>query len=432
MMANIPAFQTRRRRRILRIERAVTAVSVLLGGVLALLPVYIRSERAGSTPHSPGPVRTRTLSNQSPILIGISNVQTGSSSSLGRSLVSGSMAYFQAVNARGGIHGRRIQVILKDDQYEPDPAVRNTYELITKDRVFFLFDYVGTPTLTRVLPLLRYFEDRHIVNVAPLTGAEPHRKPPYDRYVFNIRASYQAETHRLVAYLTARGHRRIGFLGQADAYGKSGEVGVTQALQARGLSLAGTASYRRNQPFKTEMREQVEILRRGGADAVIMVGTYAPCAAFIRDARLAGWNVPIANVSFVGAKHLLELLRQHSRSVGQDLTAQLINSHVVPSPSDTRYLLVRAYRAHVPTEDRGFVSLEGWLNAVVVTEALRRAGPSASRATFIRSMESLGGWDPGLGSPLAFSPTCHQGLRNVWLTRAEGGQWVTIKGSGGA
>jgi branched-chain amino acid transport system substrate-binding protein len=336
------------------------------------------------------PVRTASM-GLPPILIGVSNVQSGPSASLGRRLMQGSMAYFKQVNDRGGIHGRRLQVILKDDRYEPDPAVRNTYELITADKVFFLFDYVGTPTLTRVLPLLKYFEEQDIVNVAPFTGADPQRKPPYDRYVFNIRASYRAETRRLVDYLHAKGYRKIGFLGQADAYGKSGEIGVMDALRSHGLTIAGSATYRRNQPFDSRMEAQVDLLRRGGADAVIAVGVYGPCAAFIRDARLAGWNVPVANVSFVGAQSMLDLLRSKSQKSGKDLTAHLINSQVVPSPFDARCPLVRSYQAHVPRSAWEFGSLEGWLNAVVVTEALRRAGPNATRADFIRAMESLGG-----------------------------------------
>jgi branched-chain amino acid transport system substrate-binding protein len=408
---------------------------IALGLLVAFAP---RGEGAAAT----GRTRPRvslTQSGQSPLAltarpssgrsaatipIGVSNVQSGPSAILGIHLMQGSMAYFKRVNDRGGIHGRRLQVILKDDQYEPDPAVRNSYELITKDRVFFLFNYVGTPTLTRVLPLLKQFEGHNIVNVAPFTGAEPQRRPPYDRYVFNIRASYAAETRRLVDYLYAKGMRKIGVMTQADAYGKSGETGVMAALKPYGLRIVGKATYRRNAAYTKDMRAQVDSLRRSGADAVIAVATYAPCAAFIRDARLAGWHVPIANVSFVGAQPMLDRLRAESRSAGMDLTANLINSEVVPLPSDTRYPLVRDYQSCVPQEARSCISLEGWLNAAVVTEALRRAGPHPTRVDFIRAMESLGGWDPGLGAKLAFGPRCHQGLRNLWLMRSAGGRWV--------
>ena len=95
-----------------------------------------------------------TLNGLPPIRIGVSNVQSGASKSLGQQLIRGSDAYFAFVNNSGGIYGRKVEVILKDDRYEPDPAVENTNDLMTKDKVFFLFDYVGTPTLTRVLPLL--------------------------------------------------------------------------------------------------------------------------------------------------------------------------------------------------------------------------------------------------------------------------------------
>lgn len=400
-------------------------VKIVVIRSLAILGIASMCSFAASQRRDPAPL-------PSPIIIGISNVQSGPSSALGQKLWAGSRAYFDMVNRAGGIHGRHIDVVLKDDRYEPDPAVQNTNDLITKDHVFFLFDYVGTPTLTRVLPLLKYYEDQQIVNVAPFTGADPQRKPPYDKYVFNIRASYREETQALVRYLYGKGYRRIGFLGQADSYGKSGEIGVRSALAAYGLNVVAIASYRRNAPFEVSMKEQVEILRSQGADAVISVGAYGPCAAFIRDARQAGWKVPVANVSFVGPDAMLKLLAESSGKAGQDLTAGLINSQVVPSPEETGYALVAEYRAHFSPENAGFISLEGWLNAVVVSEALKRAGPNPTRATFIKAMESLYGWDPGLGVKLEFSPASHQGMHKVWLTKTEHGRWVPERDLGTA
>jgi ABC-type branched-subunit amino acid transport system substrate-binding protein len=375
-------------------------------------------------------VGARSTNKPVPIVIGVSCVQSGPSRELGVRLMQGSMAYFNRVNAGGGVHGRPIQVIVKDDGYEPEPAIQNTHELITKDRAFFLFNYVGTPTLTRVLPLLKYYDSEQIVNVAPFTGAEPQRRPPYDKFVFNIRASYRDETRALVDYLVARGHRRIGFFGQADAYGKSGETGTAEALVKHGLSIVATATYRRNQEAAATMGRQVEILRKAGADAVISVGVYGPCASFIRDARRAGWNVPIANVSFVAPTMMLDLLRSYSKAFQVDLTANLLNSVVVPGIDDSSLPLVRGYReSSALSHSDQFIGLEGWLNAVVVTEALRRAGPNASRLDFIRAMESLGGWDPGLGVPLRFSATNHLGLDKVWIVRTDQGHWVKLDAS---
>jgi branched-chain amino acid transport system substrate-binding protein len=361
-----------------------------------------------------------------PIVIGVSNVQSGPSALLGQTLLRGSTAYFELVNQQGGIHGRRIAIILKDDKYEPDPAVQNTNELIEQDKVFFLFDYVGTPTLTRVLPLLKYYEAQRVVNVAPFTGADPQRAAPYDRFVFNIRASYREETRALVRYLYNQGYRKIGFFGQADAYGKSGEIGVNAALGENGLRIVKSVTYPRNQIFETSMTAQVKLLRDAGVQAVIAVGVYGPCAGFVRDARLSGWTIPIANVSFVDPAALLEKLRQMSQQLKVDLTANLINSEVVPSPEDLRYPLVVDYRAHNPAAGYAGIGLEGWLNAVVVTEALRRTGPNPSREDFIHAMESLHDFDPGLGAKLEFSPTNHQGIHKVWLSQTANGQWLPI------
>jgi branched-chain amino acid transport system substrate-binding protein len=363
--------------------------------------------------------------NMPAIVVGVSNVQSGPSSDLGHELVLGSQTYFDLINSRdGGIHGRRISILLKDDKYEPDPAVKNTNEFIERDEVFFLFDYVGTPTLTRTLPLLRYYQSDNIVNVAPLTGADPQRLPPYSQFVFNVRASYREETRALVRYFYAKGFRNLGILAQADAYGKSGELGVNDALAVFGLSALRTVTYRRNQPFEDDMSPQVKLLRDAGVDAVIAVGVYGPSAAFIRDSRMSGWNVPIANLSFVDAVAMLAKLREASRKLGKDLTLNLINGQVVPSPDDLSYPLVAEYRAHTAAGDATFIGLEGWLNAVIVTEALRRAGPDPSRIGFIHAMESLHGWDPGIGTALEFSPTNHQGLHRVWLTRTANGRWI--------
>jgi branched-chain amino acid transport system substrate-binding protein len=361
--------------------------------------------------------------NPAPIIIGVSNVQSGPSSELGHNLVLGSQSYFDLVNGSGGIHGRKISMLVKDDKYEPDPAVKNTNDLIEHNNVFFLFDYVGTPTLTRTLPLLRYYKNDNIVNVAPLTGADPQRLPPYSQFVFNIRASYHEETRALVRYLYSKGYRKIGLFTQADAYGKSGELGVNDALAAFGLTAVKVVTYRRNQPFETDMSPQVKLLRDAGADAVIAVGVYGPSAAFIRDSRMSGWNVPIANLSFVGATTMLDKLLEASKKLDKDLTQNLVNSQVIPTPGDLRYPMVVEFRAHTAPNDRTFTSLEGWLNAVVVTEALRRTGPNPSRLDFIRAMESLHGWDPGLGVKLQFSSTDHQGLHTVWLTRTVNGAW---------
>jgi branched-chain amino acid transport system substrate-binding protein len=416
-------FLTQYRIRHLLLRKRHRRRSDLTGwrGLFAAALVLALPTKDVSSATSPG-----RLAELRPIVIGVSNVQSGAMSTLGKTLLLGSTAYFSLVNQNGGIYGRKVSIILKDDRYEPDPAVLNTSELIEHDKVLFLFDYVGTSTLTRVLPVLKYYEQDEIVNVAPLTGADPLRTFPYDRYVFNVRASYREETRALVRHLYNKGFRRIAVLGPADVLGKSGELGVSGALAEFGLSIVRRVSYPSDQAFEMPMMAQVNLLRQAGTDAVIAIGKSGPCAAFVRDARLSGWRVPVANVSSVDSAALLQKLRATSEQRGVDLTTNLINSQVLPSPEDVRYPLVRDYRAHNRAESYSAVALEGWLNAAVVTEALCRAGPHPSRKDFIRAMESLHDFDPGLGIKLDFSFDSHQGLHQVWLNQTTNGQWMPV------
>ena len=168
--------------------------------------------------------------------------------------------------------------------------------------MFLLFGYVGTPTVTRALPVLKKFQEEQIYLFFPFTGAQPPARTPYGDFAFNLRASYRQETAGLVENFLSIGRRRIAVFYQADAYGRSGWAGVRAALAEHGETLAGEATYSRGSRFTGSMRSQVEILQAASPDAVICVGAYAACAAFARDAVDLGLHVPIANLSFVAAR----------------------------------------------------------------------------------------------------------------------------------
>lgn len=170
----------------------------------------------------------------SEIILGMSAAFSGSSRGLGIELYRGALAYFEHVNRAGGISGRRVTLKLYDDGYRPDESVNNTMKLMLEDEVFLLFGYVGTPTVTRVLPILKKFQDEDVFLFFPFTGAQPQREPPYGDFAFNLRASYAQETAGLVENFVQLGRRRIAVLYQADAYGRSGWAGVRAALARHG------------------------------------------------------------------------------------------------------------------------------------------------------------------------------------------------------
>ena len=366
---------------------------------------------------------------------------SGPSRGLGSELYRGAKAYFNHVNDNGGVNGCKIVLKLYDDGYQPDPCVRNTMKLMLEDRVFLLFGYVGTPTVTRVLPLLKKFQDEKVYLFFPFTGAQPQREPPYGDFAFNLRASYRQETAGLVENFLRVGKKRIAVLYQADAYGRSGWAGVRAALAARGEQLAGEATYRRGQRFTGTMRAQVEILQAVSPDAVICIGSYAACAAFARDAVDLGLRVPIANLSFVGSENLLQLLTE-GRDEAEKYTRHLVNSQVVPSYENTSIPAVREYRELMERYDpavpqalvkepyspfpQSFVSLEGFLDAKLMAEILRRLGGGHDRAKLEQAVFSVRNYDLGIGERISFGPDRRQGLQTVYYTVVEGGRFVTL------
>lgn len=376
------------------------------------------------------------------IRVGMSAAFRGTAAGLGTEFYRGAQAYYNDVNGKGGIHGRTISVVALDDGYEPLPCVKNTIHLLEKEPVFLLSNYVGTPTLTRALPVIKRYADSHVVLVGNFTGAQPQREAPYAEHVFNIRASYRQEMMALVDRFWQLGARKFGVFYQIDAYGRSGTDGVARGLAQRGARILAEATYQRGAKFTDDMTPAVSALRRAGVDVVLCTGAYQGCGAFVRTARDAGWTVPISNLSFVGSDAMLALLVKHGKSTGRDYTRALVNSQVVPSYDDTSLpgvaeyrLLIDRHNPPVPETLRdpnyavqrySFISLEGYVNAKVIVEALQRTGPQPTRMAFRQALESLRNLDLGIGATLTFGPERHQGLDSVYFTRVDAERWVPI------
>ena len=392
-------------------------------------------QAAGTTASSSGVTDTE-------IVVGMSAPFSGASRDLGNELYRGAMAYLMEVNAAGGVHGRMVTVRAYDDGYDPEIAVQNTLRLIEQDQVFVLFNYVGTASITRQLPLLKKYAAQDFLLLFPFSGAEASRVPPYDRQAFNLRASYRQETSRLVEQLLAVRRSRIAVVYQSDAYGRSGWVSVRDALAQRQLSMVAEATYTRGARFAQSFDRQVAILQKANPDAIVCICTSAAGAGFIRDARKARVDAPIANVSFAASGTLLALLMAAETHDGTDYTSHLIHSEVVPGYQSLDLAAVREYRTLIdkhhpsyPSEltAQGYraspynsVALEGFLNAKLLVESLRRLGTRPTRANVAGAIRSIDGFDIGLGAPISFSPTRNQGSDVVYFSTVVKGTVVPL------
>ncbi len=352
------------------------------------------------------------------ILIGSSLALGGHAGYLGTQTLHGATAYLNHINAQGGVYGRKIDIIAYDDGYDPPRCVTNTQKLIIQDKVFALFCYVGTPTTVKILPLI---EEAMIPVVGMFTGANALREP-LNRYLINVRASYYQETGAAVKHLV-EGLKlsRIAVFYQYDAYGFDGLKGTEIALRPYGLVPVATGTYIRG---TLDVEDGLEKIMAARADAVVMIGTYEPCAKFIRLAHAKGFSPVFYNVSFVGADELARILGRIDETI--------IVTQVVPPPevSDENKQLwgareyVRLLQQYFPSDQPNFVSLEGYLNAKVLVEGLKRAGRELDREKFIEAMESIQNLDLGIDNLLSFSPRDHQGLERVYFTHLKNGKFV--------
>lgn len=340
---------------------------------------------------------------ESAILIGQSAAFSGPAQELGLEMRQGAGLVFEAVNAQGGIHGRKIQLVSHDDGYEPERAAANTRKLIEQDRVFALFGYVGTPTSQSALPI---FTEARVPFIGAFTGAQLLRDP-FNRYVFNVRASYFDETEKIVEQLVSLGVRTIAVFYQNDAYGKAGLAGVERALAKRSLKVAATATVERN---TTDVAAAVLAINPTRPDAVVMVSAYRSVAAFVREMKKAGSTSQFHNVSFVGSRPL-------AKELGADGVGVAV-SQVVPFPWSGSLPLTRDYQRLMNAsgaKEYSFTSLEGFIAARILVDGLRRAGRDLTREKLISALESMSNVDLG-GFQVAFSPKNHNASSYVDLT----------------
>jgi ABC-type branched-subunit amino acid transport system substrate-binding protein len=331
------------------------------------------------------------------------------------------MCYINDANARGGVHGRKIRVVAYDDGYDPPMCLVNTQRLIIEDQVFALFCYVGTPTTVKIIPMV---EEAQIPLVGMFTGANALRDP-FNRYIINVRASYYQETEAAVRHLVRDlGIERIAVFYQYDAYGFDGLTGTELALKKYDLAPVARGTYVRG---TLDIEEGLRKIADSGAEAVVMIGTYDPCARFIQKAVARGYDPIFYTVSFVGAD---ELARHFSKQ-GDEI---ILMSQVVPPPEgpQTRRLLgsaaeyVQLMARDYPEDRPNFVGLEGYINARVLVEGLRRAGPQLTRTGFIQAIESMHQYSLGGDTNISFSPTDHQGMERVYFTILKNGRFVLI------
>ena len=354
------------------------------------------------------------------VVLGASLALEGHASYLGIQTLHGALAYLKHVNADGGIHGRTVEVVAYNDSYDPPECLINTQKLIIEDKIFALFCYVGTPTTVEVLPLV---EDARIPLLGMFTGADALREP-FNRYIINIRPSYYQETREAVRHMVEDLKiSKIAVFYQYDAFGFDGLTGTELALKDYDLEPVARGSYTRG---SLDVSEGVERIKNSGAEAVFMIGTSGPCIKFMNLLRKEGVNPVYYAVSFMGA-------REFARNLNSDKEL-VIMSQVVPPFADERDLssseaasYISLLKQYYPQDTPNLVGLEGFFNARILVEGLRRSGRELSREGFIEAIEGMNKFEIAPGITVSYGDSDHQGMDKVYFTRFKNGRFELIR-----
>ena len=347
------------------------------------------------------------------ILIGSCSALDGPARFLGMQTIVGATTYLNTINADGGIFGRKVQLLAFDDGYEPANA-ENCFKRLQKEGIFSAGFFVGTPTAAKYVPLA---EANKVPVVGLFTGAEM-LYTPLKHYVMNVRASYYDETREQVDNLwNALGIHKIGVIYQDDAFGQAVLSGLQIALKKHNSAPVGVGTFPRN---TLDVEKGLNAVRPMNPGAVLIVGPYAPVAEIVKKAHATGWHPIFLTVSFVGTEKFIT-------EAGRDAEGTVI-TQVVPPYTRTDFPTVALYReslkTYYPNEQPSFVSLEGFVDAMVLVEGLKRAGKDLTREKLITALESIQNKDVGLGPKLTlkYSPTRHKGFDQIYTTVVRDGK----------
>lgn len=347
------------------------------------------------------------------ILIGQSAALTGAPAEEVKQATEGARLYFNSINKKGGVFGRKITLESLDDGYDPKRTVEKTKKLINEHHVFSLFLYRGTPTVEAIMPLIR---DAKVPLIAPVTGATSMHEP-MSRYIFNVRTKYRDEVAAAVHQISSMGMQRLAVAAPSDSFGEDALTGLKAAVKEHRLPEPTIVRFDR---VSTAMEGTAKSIAAAQPQAVLMFCTAKPCDAFLREYRKQGGFQPVFTLSNVSSKPFIKGLGDIARGLGM--------TQVFPSPGNTTIPIIKEFRELVkdkPDLADSYPALEGFISAKVLIEGLRKAGASLTREGLVGALETLKGTDIG-GMNLNFSPTSRGGSNFVELT-VIGRQGVVVR-----
>jgi branched-chain amino acid transport system substrate-binding protein len=326
--------------------------------------------------------------------------------------------YFKLINAQGGVHGRKIELIIEDDQYQPTRTKLAVRKLVEQDGVFALAGGFGTAPNQAVFD---YVMEQGVPFVAPASGSSQWSEPP-NRYYFGYSLNYTTEGRLLTQFAAEDlGLKQLCLFYQNDDFGHELRNAARLQLGKLGLSPVAEVSH---EAGDTQFAPHAQRCQAAGAEAVLLLTVVKPAAGIVRAASELGYS-PTWVSSLTNSDPMMFELTD-----GLWEGAYVIAYH--PSPENVDNPRVAEFREQLaevlPDEPPGGFALHGWAIGQLVVEGLLRAGPDVTRDSFIAALETLDRWDGGLPVSLTYRADERRGNTQGYFSRAEGGRLVPVTG----
>jgi ABC-type branched-subunit amino acid transport system substrate-binding protein len=351
------------------------------------------------------------------VVIGSHQDLSGPIASWGVPVKNGMQLAADEINAAGGIHGRKLKLIVEDSGYDPKKAVLATQKLLSRDGIFIMAGSMGTPTVLATMPLVL---QKGLPHVFPLTAATQMYEP-YDKLKFALFTPYNSLMRVATKWVVeTKGKKAVCVLHQDDEFGLNVKRGVEDQLAAMKMELVSTTTYKRG---ATDFSSQVAKLRADKCDLVALGTIIRETIGVMGEAKKLGWQVDMVGSQAAYAPEVAAL--------GKDIVEGLYAAGETPIPYyDTASPAVKkwmdAYKAKFGTE-ANIQSVAGYRVVTTMGEGLKSAGRTLTADSFVAGLEQIKNLTDIFGSvPTSFSRENHLATKSAFMAQIKGGRWVTL------
>jgi len=348
------------------------------------------------------------------VKIGSFQALSGPVAAIGVPVKKGLDAYFNWVNSKGGVFGRKINLIVADDAFNPSNTVVETKRLVESDKVFAMVAGLGAPGN---LAVFQYLEDNKVPYVYQAAGAGSLTIPP-KRYIFGVQPNYTTEGGIMVRYLVEQKKaKRIAVVYRNLDDGKESFASIQKALAARGMSTVEAIPV---EATATDFSASVVKLMQAKPDAVIVMLFVPQSANFVKQAKSLGLTQPAYLATYANAD--LTFAKAAGGAAEGVETMAWVDVDFTNAKAD----FMQIYQATFPGEIPNAYAVAGMIAAEVFTEGLNRAGKDLTREKLVAALETMDGWAGKIGPAVSYGPIAKKGdlarvgVQTMYVLRVKG------------